>query len=303
MTIERGWATFRLASAIALGVAWGCGETQLGASSCRVGEALYADGTSFSPDGCNQCRCEQGRAQCILLTCKKACGGTHAGSCGEGEYCAHGAGCGTPDASARCATRPAACSDVYEPVCGCDGQTYPNACEAKRSGTGSLHDGACKRALNPKCRVGDVLYPEGSTGIPAPDGCNTCRCVEGQLACTTQVCCGGASGDPCSESQYCAYDVGTCATPGAVGRCQARPATCDDVSAPVCGCDGASYVNACEAARAGVDAAQPGSCPERRSCSLGGETYPDGATGIQLPGDCNRCSCHDGALSCTALPC
>jgi hypothetical protein len=34
------------------------------------------------------------------------------------------------------------------------------------------------------CRVGDTVYPHGSSGIPDPFSCNTCDCVQGRLECT-----------------------------------------------------------------------------------------------------------------------
>jgi len=61
----------------------------------------------------------------------------------------------------------------------------------------------------------------------------------------------------CLTVLYCAHPDATCGGPG---TCTARPSTCPDVVAPVCGCDGADYRNACEAATAGVDVAYPGTC-------------------------------------------
>ena len=37
-----------------------------------------------------------------------------------------------------------ACLTVYEPVCGCDGFTYGNACEAARAGVKSWRGGSCE---------------------------------------------------------------------------------------------------------------------------------------------------------------
>ena len=51
--------------------------------------------------------------------------------------------CGAADAQATCAPRPTVCDAIAAPVCGCDGMTYPSACEAAMKGTGVNHAGAC----------------------------------------------------------------------------------------------------------------------------------------------------------------
>jgi len=37
-----------------------------------------------------------------------------------------------------------ACYDIYMPVCGCNGQTYGNACNAGADGVKKYTDGVCK---------------------------------------------------------------------------------------------------------------------------------------------------------------
>ena len=76
------------------------------------------------------------------------CGGIGNVQCASaGDFCKNAAGqCGTQDAEGVCTTRPEACPQIYEPVCGCDGQTYGNACEADMAGVNVQSEGACPGA-------------------------------------------------------------------------------------------------------------------------------------------------------------
>ena len=61
----------------------------------------------------------------------------------------------------------------------------------------------------------------------------------------------------CGTNLYCVKPLGSC---GAVGTCASRPDVCIALFDPVCGCDGRTYGNSCEAARAGVSVAARGTC-------------------------------------------
>ena len=74
------------------------------------------------------------------------CGGPNKITCNSALYCQLPAGqCSAPDVAGTCAKTPDFCIRVSRPVCGCNGKTYPNECEARKAKVAIDTTGACKK--------------------------------------------------------------------------------------------------------------------------------------------------------------
>ncbi len=226
--------------------------------------------------------------------------------CDPGLFCSKATGdCG---GAGECIPEPEVCPAIFDPVCGCDGQTYSNACVANAAGVSIASEGACSEF----CRV--------DTECDADQLClkENCQSIEGECVDKPQICtiifdpvcgCDGQTyGNACAALQagvnvdhagpcvpecqtdaecsaagqgYCKKPLGDCNGPG---FCQSPPQACPDIFDPVCGCDGQTYGNACEASAAGVNIQHDGPCAT--PCISNADCF-GGEYCKRPPNDCN----------------
>ena len=93
--------------------------------------------------------CCEDRVDSCPAPADSVCGGPQNLPCGSGEYCHFDVevdACGPVGAMGTCVAKPEICLEVYDPVCGCDGQTYGNSCKAHLAGVNVAAQSHCADA-------------------------------------------------------------------------------------------------------------------------------------------------------------
>jgi hypothetical protein len=109
------------------------------------------------------------------------------------------------------------CSDMIDPICGADGETYANLCAMYCAGIRLAHPGACCTTPAPGCAANEV--PE-----LAPSGCPTGACLAADAATAGRGCAVNARTAPACRADGMAVSTSACAS-NLLGQ-HARPEFC-----------------------------------------------------------------------------
>lgn len=202
--------------------------------------------------GCELCECApcQADEECPQPNTPGCSGVCNEGSCAieclplclTDADCAPGESCTDGSCVAVCS-----CPDLFAPVCGADGVTYSNACEAGCAGVAIAHEGSCEAG----CVCPDVWDPVcGLDGTTYGNGCEA-ACAGVAVAHAGECAAGGCTANAdCARGDVCIQ--GSCQPP-----CEISCLIAD----PVCGTDGVDYgCGAADAECHGVRVAYGGAC-------------------------------------------
>jgi len=157
---------------------------------------------------------------------------------------------------------PEGCFDIYQPVCGSNGETYGNECDLQNAACTSTTP--ISQAYEGECAECPAEQPEFGAACSLPEAA---QCPYGE-----ECCCGKCHPNmmmSCGGGSWQGYATEACMRPDCANTTTGCPEFCPAVFDPVCGSDGNTYSNECQFEIALCNSATPISVVSQGECGSG----------------------------------